>query len=1056
MHPFDTISNSLFTCNTERERQFLSNLRSDWLDDVMIKDNSPGTCEWVLSSQVFQAWLSGSGMVLWILGNAGAGKTVLAKFLYRQLCDVFAGDAISSSAHKPQWASSSSKLPSRPRHVLAYFLDVNSPLRNSSLSVLQSLLYQILSTEQDLFRYIHGKPIFSRPQQGNFGQYAEVLSAILRDPSLRGTIIVLDALDECGPTSQLKIIDMLSNLAYQSSIQLLVTSRPNKDPNSNFLLDLSKSEEHDELDIKRYAEEAIRQLAVARDFSEDLRDLITRRILRHSSKGFLWVQLVLQSISKARTVRMVRDRLMHLPQDLREAYSDCFNGTTNFTDVNMRRTLYFVMIAEKPLQIRDLSALLALSHCWDHISTDHMVRKPKSTGIGMIFDLNEITENQTIRFERDFRKNFQPLLSLNESSVSLVHYSLREFLEMSSEIDKFHATFDRQSLKANDLRQVHGIMAALCLQYMLAAFQGHDDPLDFLDFACFHWTEHVRKAEGFRSFHLDDLVRLFFEETNYASTWLSKVANAQATRGALLPLKADITFIFAAFDLCDPFGDILGISAGSLESTDQEQRTPLHLAAANNSLSSIKWIQSVLSSVGKDLGILATKKDSKGESPISLAAKNGNGEIMTLLLVSIKSKYEYDPGLFKTLAVSQNIEMFETLYGYTNINTPDQGMALLTHAAGLDSVDLMKRILSDHGRPDSKQDVVAVLHGSNGDPLLHVALRRQAFRVFNYLLARGYPAAVVDRDGNTPLHIATQEGSERVSKDLIEAMVPVNVFNKSGDTPLHIASRIGLPVLVRLLCGFGANVNLAGSSGCLPAHLAAATGQEELIDILLRFGTNINATDGTGRTALHVAAGAGQGSTLACLLNKGADVDVRDDEGRTPVHYAVQSGDLSILYMLCEAGADLSASEYSNISPLHLAAESGSEILVRELIRLGTDPDPRDSEGKTPLHYSCLSKRSTSAVVRTLLEAGAEVNMLDRQGLSPLHYACKLHAGLSKNTKEEVVRILLNNNADVSQQSNDLISPLHYAIENGDPVIIRLLRNAGATNPTDVWMEMRS
>lgn len=1112
MRPFDTIFNQLlFTGIIERERRFLSNLRSDWLDDAMIEDNSPGTCEWVLFSEVFQAWLSGSEKVLWIQGNAGAGKTVLAKFLYRQLCDVVAGGAVNSGAHVPEWLSSASGFPSRSRKILAYFLDVNSPLRNSGLSVLHSLLYQILSTEPELFRYIHGKRIFSRPQRGDFGQYAEVLSAVLRDQSLRGTIIVLDALDECGAASQLKIIDMLMNLADQSSIQLLVTSRPNQSLNLNFLLDLSGSVEHLELDIKSYVKTAIRRLAEERGFSEDLRDTITQRILARSPEGFLWVQLVLQSISKARTARMVRLRLEQLPQDLREAYADCLNGTTDFTDVSVRRTLYFVMIAEAPLQVKDLSALLALSQAWE------VKRPPNFSAFRTTLDLKDIIENQTMNFEQDFKKNFQPLLSLNESSVSLVHYSLQEFLMMPSEIDKFHATFGMQSLEdgyPSDLRAVHGTMAVLCLQYMLAAFLRQDDPLNFLDFACFNWMEHARKAGGVRSFRLDYLVTsLFSQEQDYASRWLSRVATTQVARFALLPSKAEIAFVFAAFDLGSHFGEMLGISVEPLESTDQEQRTPLHLAAANNSVSSVRWIQSVLSAAGKNLGDLVVRKDSNGESPISLAAQNGHGELMRLLLVSMMSKHEFDPHLFKNTADYGNVEMFETLYDYTNIKTPDQGMSLLTYAARLNSVKLMERISSDHGGPDTTHVTIAAsLRDSSGNPLLHIALRRQASQVFEYLLHWGYPAAVTDGDGNTALHIAAQEANEGVAEKLINVGVSVNSINNGGETPLHIASRIGLRGMVRLLCDYGANVNLRGSSGCLPAHLAAETGQEALVDILLQYGTNIDATDDIGRSALHVAAGAGQEPTLGALLMRGADVNVLDDEERTPVHYAVQSGNLSILYMLCEAGADLSASESSNMSPLHLAAKNGSEILVRELIRLGTDPNPQDLEGRTPLHYSCLSERSTMAVVRILLEAGsyasaldyrkispihlaaeqgfatlvralashgADLNCGDLNGMTPLHYSCRSsrptfsaaklliesgaqintldhhglsplhHACLSEHMNEEVVRILLENGAHVNQQNNDGNMPLHYAMKKENFAIIKLLRESGAKMSKD-------
>ena len=1004
----------------------------------MIEDNSPGTCEWILSSQVFQTWLSGSEKILWIQGNAGAGKTVLAKFLNRELCSVFAGNAVNPGAHRPQWVSCASQPSSRPRQVLAYFLDVNSPQRNSGLSVLQSLLYQILSANQELVRYVRGKTVYSRPERNDFGQYAELLSTILRDPSLGETIIVLDALDECGPASQDKLIDMLSDLVNQSSVQLLVTSRPIERFKPSLTLDLSESEEHVEYDIKKYVETEVRQLTVARELSDSLRDSIRKAILDKSSQGFLWVQLVLQSISKARTARTIRDRLQRLPPNLHDAYINLLERLIGSADVNVRRTLYFVVVGGGPVRVKDLSALLALSRCWDdpYIDTEERFKKhPNWTDVRISPDLEDITENQTMNFERDFREHFQPLLSIKESSVLIAHSSLRGFLEMPREVDKFLTTFNLQPLGDGDLRRVHDIMAILCLQYILAAFRGHNDPLGFSAFACLHWTEHARKAGESRSSHLEILVRQLLSKKDYASSWLSTIANRQATQVTILPSKADVAFIVAAFDLGQYFGNMLGVSAESLQSTDLEGRTPLHLAAANNSLMSAVWIHNVVSEAGQYPSRLPIWKDFKGESPISLAAQNGHEELMERLLHSLKSKYDFDSRLFKIIADLGNIGMFKTLYENTNFKSVDQGMSLLMDAAALNSVDLMKSIVSDHVGLKTDQRPFADVFGDY--PLLHVALRKQASQVVDYLLLHRDSPRVIDENGNTTLHVAAQEGNERVVAKLIDVGVSVNSINKDGETPLHIASKIGLPAIVHILCRYGANVNLAGPYGRLPAHLAAETGQDEIINLLLDSGTNINATDRVGRSALHVAAGAGQIPTVFALLMKGAIANVGDEEGRTPMHYAVESGNLSILYTLWEVGADLSATDLTHTTPLHLAAKRVSEALVRELLDLGADPNVQDSDSRTPLHYSCLSEQSTVAVVRTLLDKGADARAPDRWGITPIHLAAE--RGL-----DAIVRQLALSGADLKCKDSSGQTPLDYAMKKNQVVVFEVLSELGA------------
>ena len=693
---YTIITGLSLTKDLEREIRFMSTLQSDWLGDVMVNDHSSGTYEWVLSSSVFQTWLSGSENTLWIQGNQGAGKTTLAKFLFQQLRRVFADDSVSPSGHRPQWTSNASEIFSGIRHVLACFLSANSSQQSNGIGVLQSLLYQIISIDRKLFRYIYGKTVFSRPERGGFRQYMGLLSAILRDPSLRGTIIVLDALDECGSTSREKIVELLSNLANESSIQLLITSRPMRRLESRLMLDLGESTEYFEMDIKTYVVTAVRELAIARGLSDDMRNLITRTILSHSHEGFIWVQLVLQSISKASTARMFRDKLKHLPKTLHDAYFGLLNGIIGSIDTNVRRALYFVAVTGAPLQVKVLSTLLALSHCWDLVNQsteESFTKQTKSSSIGITPNLDDITDNQIINFERDFEQRFHPFLRLTQSSITLAHDSLWDVLKVPSEVDKFHATFNLHPLEnicENDLRQVHGVMAVLCLQYMLAAFQGQDDPLSFLPFSCSHWMEHAREAGSSQSFRLEYLVRMLFSKAQYISSWVSTVADSEVSHVTLVPLNADITFVLTAFDLGNLFGRMLDISVDALLSTDQEGRTPLHFAAANNALKSTEWIQDVLIAKGRGFGDMATRKDTKGESRVSLAARNGHEKLVKLLLLSLENKCDFDPRPFRTAAESENVRIFEILYN-TNIETADQGMSLLIDAAALNSVNLMKK-----------------------------------------------------------------------------------------------------------------------------------------------------------------------------------------------------------------------------------------------------------------------------------------------------------------------------------------------------------------------------
>ena len=274
----------------ELERRFMADLKPDWLDDVWIEDHSEGTCEWILDLQEFSIWLRPSGpeSMFWIRGAPGVGKTVLAKFVYRQLREIVLGDASPPITKKFQWASAIRKNQSGSFQVLACFLDNGNPVRNSGLSVVQSLLYQVLSADHKFFRYFRGKQLFRRQQRGDFGQYMELLSVVLQDTSLSETVIVLDALDQCEESSHSLLIESMKAIASQSKVKVLFTSRsmPAVKIEPSIGTDMDYTNEHVKRDINRYGMTAVKDLARERKLPVQFEIEITSKLLKFTSKVF--------------------------------------------------------------------------------------------------------------------------------------------------------------------------------------------------------------------------------------------------------------------------------------------------------------------------------------------------------------------------------------------------------------------------------------------------------------------------------------------------------------------------------------------------------------------------------------------------------------------------------------------------------------------------------------------------------------------------------------------------------------------------------------------------
>ena len=725
---------------------------------------------------------------------------------------------------------------------------------------------------------------------------------------------------------------------------------------------------------------------------------------------------------------------------------------------------------EEPLQVQELSALLAISQTWDtedrssQGSDLNTIRMEIAKSSGM----EDILENKTMNFEEDFMPYFRPLVKMNARSLSLAHFTLHEFLRT---IADFQATFALLSpdrfARSHVMPEVHSIMAILCLQYLFAAFRDGSDPLVFALYAAMHWTRHARKASECHNQVLKALIRSFFENTEFVSKWLQILGNSGHAQNLVLPSASDARSIVAGFDLGSSYADLLGISKSSLASGDVNQRNPLHFAAANNAISSVYWISEI-----HDFDYMSTQTDTDLQFPIHLAAKYGHKNIVEILLESMNSEVPFHGGVFEMIASNGHKELFKILYSKTKVQGPHQVMHLLEQAAKLDSVDLVMELYGHLRSLVDRELVSSADLSDNRIAVLHAALRTQSTTVIDFLLENEDFRDVVDRRRWTALHVAADEGNASIASQLIERGVRINARNFQGDGALHIASRNGHPDLVRLLCEKGAIVDLPNNSNQRPAHLAAETRNKDALRILCDRGTNVLAMDGEGRTNLHVASKAGRTTTVSMLVVAGADVDAQDFRGRTPLHYVIESGDLRIFYNLLAAGADRNTFDLGQICPIHLAAEQGSDLLIRRLLEVGVDSNCQDSQGRTPLHHSCSSKVSTTIAARVLLESGFKVQISDSKGVHPLHLAAEqgsvstvkllmthgadlncadtegrnpLHYGCcSKRSTGAVVRLLIQKGTDINRRDNDMNTPLYYAEQNAKESVVKLLTDAGA------------
>lgn len=218
----DTFSSTDFT---EDEKKCLQNLyQADYTTcQSDVTKNNPGTLQWVLQHENYRNWLyhddGDDSQLLWISGNPGRGKTVLAKFLLESI-EIYLTERGLNQKH----------------HVL-YFFDDKDIRRKSAMSLLKAFLHQLIILVPNLISHVmpHYLSQGDKLVQSWGTLWSIFCSATADRTSLDGVYLVVDALDECEESSRellLKDSEQFFNLQSSTKnldstfLKVLATSRP--------------------------------------------------------------------------------------------------------------------------------------------------------------------------------------------------------------------------------------------------------------------------------------------------------------------------------------------------------------------------------------------------------------------------------------------------------------------------------------------------------------------------------------------------------------------------------------------------------------------------------------------------------------------------------------------------------------------------------------------------------------------------------------------------------------------------------------------------------------
>lgn len=411
-------------------------------------------------------------------------------------------------------------------------------------------------------------------------------------------------------------------------------------------------------------------------------------------------------------------------------------------------------------------------------------------------------------------------------------------------------------------------------------------------------------------------------------------------------INTNITGAIDATDIIHLF-----ISAGlSPNSQNKSGQTPLMLAAANGSLSTV----TLLLSMGAD----ATLCDHNGKSALSYALIAGHPDIIILL------KQHHAPGgkeerILQAIVAGNTAEVEQ----YIQDGIP---------VAGTDSIGLTAAL-------------VAALNGQE--------------QILQLLLAHGVKIDQCNKCNRRMLNIAVAHNNTEAVRLLIKHGANIHMQghlhqrlhkNCRYGTALHEAAAHGHAEMVKLLHNFGCSLNTYRS----PLVYAIYSHNPQTVRVLIELGADINgrAEDSHALCPLCVAADEQYVGMVRLLLELGANPDGRSKHpSSTPLFYAMHRRNAEIVRILLEAGANADATDSYNQNHLQSAVCAQTPEVVELFIKHGADVNKQSKVSgrfSTPLINAVRYRNEESPeIIQILLQAGANPKVRDAAGKTALDYA---------------------------------------------------------------------
>lgn len=869
---------ALFVTDPTDDMQMIANKKDKLLET---------TDSWMLNDATYLKWLSEDrSRVLWLHGNPGKGKTMLAIALIEEF------------TKKVQ------QVENNPKPALVYFFCDNQDDRRRTASlVLRGIIYQILCQHPDLAVYLHNEYEKQREQlftsRNSLQTLWRIFHTIVKNSHLQELYVVIDALDECDMDSMETLLVLLepyielqeddlgqSDQKYLGCpIKWLLTSRNElriKQPLTGSLaISLEENASHVDDVVLKFIDVKVKQLTRVKHYDETLRNLVEEKLREKAEGTFLWVALACRELSKPSVLSVnTEEVLLQLPSGITPLYTRIMDQVLTSSDekstLYIKSILQSMVVALRPLTLPELAVVAGL---------------PKQY-------------QRNIRVLEEYVEQCGSMVTVRQRQAHFVHLSAKTYLQQAQFVHLSARTHllenGRGTIVSKDLRVEHRNVAVHCFNYIYNESRNWVEAQEFLpsranisgdfmraenggiawlEYPMLFWMDHARDASD----DIADQIKLdseFFKlESKERRSWFSTYWSKTHTE----------------------------------HETSPEAFTSMHLAA----YAGLSWLLLKLLDSYSPPDIHA--RDSHGNMPLLWAAKNGHGAAVQLLLdrgANVAAEnYEGVTALYWAANNGHATIIEQLLKSGANCRPKDKVGWTPLHRAAFNGHTEVTRILLDNNA-----DIEAM------DSTKWTALMRAAtignVEITRLLLSKSANVKVRDMEGCTPLHHAAANGHSQVIKLHLEHGSELEAKDNESWSVLHHAAWNGHEKTTRYVLKKGVALNSKADNGWTALHQATWQGHSAVVGRLLREGADPNEVDDQGETALHQAAWRGHVAVMKLLLEEDADPDSKDRSGQTPLHQAASSGSTVVVQLLLDKGADPRAEDNDSRKPHSLAEEN--------------------------------------------------------------------------------------------------------------------------------------